>query len=981
MKLSNSMSLCALIICLLGLLFVPPLDAQSAYDGPVWHVAINGSDSTGDGSAIYPFATFQKAVDMSNDYDTILVLPGIYSGEGNYLINISNKNSLVVMSQDGPLETILDLTPDSIYYRGFDIIADDSSYNVVIDGFSIRFGNSYKVMGTAIRIERATVSIRDCRFEYNSKSAVYIKQANVTISNCLFLANALYFGGAIQCLEASLDLDGCTFAKNKATLGGSIHTNLSTLTVSNCTFSEDSAETGSALYLQNTFASIENSVFAFGKDGEAMWYDTASIPKIICSDIYGYDGGDWIGPIAEQLGLNGNFSLNPLFCDTTSFDYQLTTNSPCAPDNNNCKQQIGAHGIGCGPWEIQLRESEIYFNAFKGEPNPDSEIEITNSGGGNLHWAATNTYSWLEVAPSQGTAPGYMTVTARIDLIPEGLYADTIVIVSEYAINSPQLITVDLNLECINTIVLDTNILEFQMMVGDSSPPGQTFTINNLCLDTLAWTLAYSSNWLIVTPLEGLTPAIVSADVNPESIDPGTYYDTIYIFADIENSPQILPVQFTLSYINRPPYFDPLPADTQITEGDLLELNVYTHDPDGDPLVCSCFSKPENAVFTCNENGVGLFSFTPDYMDVDSSYLLGFLAEDSSGLQALDSMTLSIVNRQLEVEGVDPEPPEDAFDILIDDEIAIIFNEGLNEASIPANVNIHSARGGEFIYGYSPISYVLYFESDSDYMETLDTITIRLEPGLRDLAGYTLGIPFEDTIYTGVGVFPGDANNDGCVNEQDILPLGIYWEMTGPPRYSVGLGWWLRPAHVWAALLAAYADCDGSGIIDSADVCGITDNWGRLQSEEPSFKTNATKISDFTIQIDPEILWKIYNGLCACSESQGKETLRQTLEILLNSGNDPLPHATTLSQNYPNPFNLSTAFTYSIDKECRVEVDVYDIRGRKVINLVNELKQPGHYIANWDGTDSDGSAMPSGIYFYRLKTGQTTQARKMLLLK
>jgi hypothetical protein len=128
MKLSQSLSLFALIICLLSIMSVSSLDAQSTYDGPVWHVAVDGSDFTGDGSAIYPFATFQKAVNISNDNDTILVLPGIYSGEGNRLINISNKSSLVVMSQDGPLETILDLTPDSIYYRGFDIIADDSSY-------------------------------------------------------------------------------------------------------------------------------------------------------------------------------------------------------------------------------------------------------------------------------------------------------------------------------------------------------------------------------------------------------------------------------------------------------------------------------------------------------------------------------------------------------------------------------------------------------------------------------------------------------------------------------------------------------------------------------------------------------------------------------------------------------------------------------------------------------------------------------------
>lgn len=982
MKLFSIIILFVLIICFITLMSVSSLDAQSTYEGPVWHIATNGSDSTGDGSMILPFATFQKAVDMSGDNDTVLVLPGVYSGTGNRQIKILNKSSLVIKSQDGPFETVIDLTPDSIPYRGIDIIADDSSYTAVLDGFAIRFGDSYKVVGTALRIEGAAVSVRNCRFEYNSKSAVYIKQTGADILNCVFLGNTMYTGGAMQCLEASLDLDSCTFSKNKAKLGGSIHTNLSTLNISNCTFSEDSAEIGASLHLQNTVASIENSIFAFGKYGEAIWYDTASIPSIVCSDIYGNEGGDWVGPIAEQLDLNGNFSLNPLFCDTTIADYSVTTSSPCAPENNDCGLQIGVHGVGCEPWQIQLGVSLISFNALKGGPNPENEFEITNSGGGNLHWTSANTHSWLEVAPSEGTAPSLITVTAHIDSIPEGLYTDTIIISSEYAVNSPRMIPADLNLECINTIVLDTPYLDFQINVGDTLAKTQTFTIENLCVDTLQWTLTHYSNWLTVMPSEGITPATVPAIVIPMAVNnPGTYYDTIYIHANTENSPKALPVQFTLTYLNLPPYFDPPLADTQITEGNLLELNIFAHDPDADPLICSCFSKPVNADFTCDENGVGIFSFTPDYNDVDSSYLLGFMVEDTSGLDARDSITLTITNRQLAISHILPEVPEDAIDILIDDEIAIFFNEDVDTTSIASNLNIQSAKGTALYYEYLPVSNGIYFEIEEEYLELLDTITIHLDHELLDMAGYTLGIPYDDTLYTGVTVFPGDANNDGYVNELDILPLGVYWEMTGPVReisHSIGN---LYASHVWPDPASTYADCDGSGTIDSLDVCVIADNWGWSRSDEPSFKENIMEIENIATQIDPKILQSIYNGLCACEESPGKEILRQNLESMLNSGNEPLPEVTTLSQNYPNPFNPATSFAYSIDKECQVEIAIYDIRGRVVKTLISETIQPGHYIATWNGTDSDSSPMPSGIYFYRLKAGQTNQARKMLLLK
>jgi hypothetical protein len=161
----------------------------------------------------------------------------------------------------------------------------------------------------------------------------------------------------------------------------------------------------------------------------------------------------------------------------------------------------------------------------------------------------------------------------------------------------------------------------------------------------------------------------------------------------------------------------------------------------------------------------------------------------------------------------------------------------------------------------------------------------------------------------------------------------------------------------------------------------IADNWGHSQSEEPSFKENSVEIQNIAGQLDPNILQSIYNGLCSCPESHGKETLRQTLEGMLNSGNDPLPYETSVSQNFPNPFNAATSFVYSIKSEAHVEIVIYDIRGRIVKTLINEIIRPGHYTATWDGADSNGNPMPSGIYFYRLKTAHTSQARKMLLLK
>lgn len=96
-----------------------------------------------------------------------------------------------------------------------------------------------------------------------------------------------------------------------------------------------------------------------------------------------------------------------------------------------------------------------------------------------------------------------------------------------------------------------------------------------------------------------------------------------------------------------------------------------------------------------------------------------------------------------------------------------------------------------------------------------------------------------------------------------------------------------------------------------------------------------------------------------------------------------LPKAFALSQNYPNPFNPSTTVAFDIPegKEVNVRLNVYNMRGQLVRTLVNELKSEGSYQIQWDGTDNYGRRVSSGVYFYRITTGEFSQTRKMVILK
>ena len=93
-----------------------------------------------------------------------------------------------------------------------------------------------------------------------------------------------------------------------------------------------------------------------------------------------------------------------------------------------------------------------------------------------------------------------------------------------------------------------------------------------------------------------------------------------------------------------------------------------------------------------------------------------------------------------------------------------------------------------------------------------------------------------------------------------------------------------------------------------------------------------------------------------------------------------LPKEFALQQNYPNPFNPTTNFQYSIASagggSQLTILKVYDILGREVATLVNEVKQPGEYSVTWDASNE-----PSGVYICRLSAGSFTEVRKLLLLK
>ncbi len=104
----------------------------------------------------------------------------------------------------------------------------------------------------------------------------------------------------------------------------------------------------------------------------------------------------------------------------------------------------------------------------------------------------------------------------------------------------------------------------------------------------------------------------------------------------------------------------------------------------------------------------------------------------------------------------------------------------------------------------------------------------------------------------------------------------------------------------------------------------------------------------------------------------------------VGSSESGVPREFELSQNYPNPFNPATVIRYRIPEAGPVSLKVYDLLGREVAALVDNVEEPGEHTATFDagaGSSTVGCSLAGGVYLYRLRAGSITETRTMLLLR
>ncbi|RPI18496.1 MAG: T9SS C-terminal target domain-containing protein [Ignavibacteriae bacterium] len=121
--------------------------------------------------------------------------------------------------------------------------------------------------------------------------------------------------------------------------------------------------------------------------------------------------------------------------------------------------------------------------------------------------------------------------------------------------------------------------------------------------------------------------------------------------------------------------------------------------------------------------------------------------------------------------------------------------------------------------------------------------------------------------------------------------------------------------------------------------------------------------------------------------SHGMHNPRFAVQVLQNdligvqSISNEVPISYALSQNFPNPFNPSTKINFSIPRTDNVMLKIYDINGQEVYTLVNEKLNAGKYSATWNSVNDRGNSVASGVYFYKIISGDYVEAKKMILVR
>jgi predicted outer membrane repeat protein len=949
-----------------------------------------------DGTGDYP--TIQAALNVASDGDVVQLAPGNYYGLGN--TNLEFYGDVTVRGVGEPRLTVINCGGSASTPRG---------------GFRL-----YEETGGTV----ANLTVQGAWGAQGG--AIVTGWGNYTFQNCRFLDNHAARGGVwFGDQYGAVLFEDCVFARNSAdSYGGALAaTDETVLTVRSCTFTNNAAGEGAGVSLETgASAVIETTIMAWNAGGGAAINNYGGSFSITCCNFFGNNGGDFPYGTADD---EGNFSADPRLVDPWGDDpdVDLAESSPCRADIacdtmgageeldvDGCCYRLEADGSGMlasiqaavdlvqVPQDEIVLEDGVYFGA--GNENITNDLRSFT-----LRSRSNNPANCrLEPDTADGLTHRHMSLTgidASIRLRGLGFhggYAAFMGCGGSLRISSTTPdpgITMTIN-NCVfrdnmagdtggaidmihGTLTMEDTIFE---MNSANDTGGAIFTKNvlvqaNVCRLDGNMSENYAAGWLMQNPLEG--SFLMEVDVGNHSGQG----------VKVQALDHVLHVTSCLFWDNESMHGGAGLHVTGFDGQDLVLQDCEFHgnvsqQSWGGGLAAGTRFTALNCRFLNNRAkcGGGL-SGGSDYGRLDGCTFTGNIADqDEDAFGGGATMGIGVVsdcvfenNTAVNGGGLHVEMLEAPLhDCTFRDNTASQFGGGVyaegsitectfsgNEAYIGAGAYFTSGDAEYCVFTHNSAvrnGAALFLEDGGRLLQsTLVYNSITGESIGGQVAVGRIGIPLLPTspslrLNKSIVAF----GQNSSVMEWFITDYSDPW-VQGPSREN---------SSCYASLIWEIEHgISTTGNFDSSSCC--------IQTSPPGFCDAAA--GDLTLFSNSRALPSNND----CYELMGY--YEQGCEAIVGVEDEPELLRVTLLSNYPNPFNPSTSVSFSLNHDGHAVLEIVNLKGERVRVLVDESLTAGPHTVTWDGRDTSGRALPSGVYLSRLVTEGSLEVRRMALIR
>jgi len=905
--------------------------------------------------------------------DTVIVRNGIYHLAINADTGLIMRDSVVLMSENGAqkctLTAISEDGTDTAYHVIYCEKWNSPSHAALIKGFTIKDGNakgnSYNAYGGGIYIYQASPEINSCIITNNSADeyggGVYIYNSSpVLINNIISNNSASYQGGGIYIdYYSSPKLISSTISNNSSCWGGGIFVDEnSSPTVTRNIISYNSSEGGGGIYIYNSSFTLKENIISYNLGG-GVYIDRYSSPTLLRTTIFynlAYEGsGIYIEDNSSAKIIQCVIGMNKSEDGGVIHNYissEIIIDSSFIVDNGNCNDYqsglayISPYANSGVTFKINL--SNIYYNTFQTDTEIYNLSSATISLENNFWWDTTDEEISAKIKGPNSHSPW---VNDFIPNVPgEPVSVDSL---KNYDENFAKIID---SIGKEDTLYIriygkDRNsyIREVAVVIIKSSvyPNGIACGL----VETNTNSGIYEGKAYV---LESTGNDIIKVDDINQVIRVNTIGDRITLISNVDTSKK-----FYVKYKGGP--------HSKI----ILSDTIYNFGS------CSLYDSINWKMHVKNRGNANLI--------IDSTKIKPPFELVSPPLP----QTISIGDSTKFTVRFNPTDIGDFYDTMKiysndpDKPVALIYLSG--KAFAPAIVLSDTLHDFSSCFIYDTMDWKMWVKNAGNDSLVIDSVKVKppfkfISPSIPqivlpgDSTEFSLKFNPIDTgnFYDTMKIYSNDLNKpitQILLSGRGIAPNIVLSDTI----YNLGL---CSPYDTIDGTIKVKNKGNTDLIVDSVKV--------NLPFEvvAPSFPQtiSISDSIDITIRFNPIDTGNYYSRMKIYSNDPNRPVVKVILFAYCYGVQEILPKTFKVS-NYPNPFSNFTVIKYQLPQKERVKIQIFDITGRLIKILVNEIKEQGYYSAVWHSENMHGKIVPPGIYFYVINAGKNRVLRKMIKLK